>query len=131
YLQYKEALSSIESTLSPIESENSKLKTLLSVVDSELETKLNKLKDDLRLLLRLTQEKKQGETLEQKIRHYQENLKNINLNCEELQEKIKSYNETRKNLLEELNEKLQGKSSQEELALLDRKSTRLNSSHAK
>ncbi|MFA5583101.1 MAG: AAA family ATPase [Bacteriovoracaceae bacterium] len=118
YLQSKEALSNVESSLTPIVEENNKLKTVLRTIDLELETKLNKLKNDLRLLLRLTQEKKQGETLEQKLTHLQENLKNINLNCEDLKEKIKSHSDAREDLLEELKDKLQGKSSQEELAEL-------------
>src|SRR5690606_25670814 len=84
-------------------------------------SKITQLKADLSLLVQLTQERKQGEALVQKLSHLKENLKHSQLSMSEVSETLKKHHKLHQDLADELLLKLQGKSAQEELSLLSLK----------
>ena len=127
YMQTKEALARLDLELNPVSTLNTSLASKLSILDPLIETKLSLLKKDLSHLLKLTEERKQGETLLQKLSHLKENLKNIELSFNEVGVTLTKHQATHQELAQELIEKLQGKSAQEELSTLGLKIKDANS----
>ncbi|MFA7614196.1 MAG: SbcC/MukB-like Walker B domain-containing protein, partial [Candidatus Caldatribacteriota bacterium] len=115
YVQIKEALSKLENETGPIEKENLSFKKITEMIHSELEVHVAELKSDLRSLVQLTHEKKQGEALEQKLIHIKESIKNSQTSIEEFSLKVENNNKKIQEIQTELQAKLEGKSAQEEL----------------
>ena len=115
YVQIKEALSKLENETGPIEKENLSFKKITEMIHSELEVHVAELKSDLRSLVQLTHEKKQGEALEQKLTHIKESIKNSQTSIEEFSLKVENNNKKIQEIQTELQAKLEGKSAQEEL----------------
>lgn len=119
YILAKEHLSKVEADLEPLIKEQESLKTKLLEVDSKILDSLDNIKKDLRSLVQLTQEKKQGEALEQKLHHLKELAGKADLTIQELQESLQKNQHELAELESILKEHLQGKPAQEELAQLE------------
>lgn len=118
YIQLKEGLTKLEKEMEPLIKENFAFIREVKDIYPQLENKIIELKADLRSLVQLTQEIKQGEALEQRLVHIKEITRNAQVNITELQEKIENNKEILTELQEELSTKLKGKSAQEKLSLL-------------
>ncbi len=121
YLLHKDALTRFENEILPVQTELTQLSSKLSILTSGHSLETQNLKEDLRLLTRLLEERKRLEQWEDQEKFTAIRIKEAREEIRHLEEQLTKTTDQLKQIKEELFEKLKGQSAQEELNSLQLK----------